>query len=390
VTATAVGTGTSFSVAVATAVAIATVTVTVTVTVSATVAIAIATSIPVSIAPAVLGKCVDGGKHCAVADPYRGKCRRGSTSDQCHERALRRLHSFCPGFFHSLRVTGRMRSSSVPKLQADRTLVEDRPGPWSDSISAAMILRVENTLFFLCLNQENRRRFRMKQYRLIGRASPQSPILRVEPREWNRFCIDPKECEVSLQHSENHFVARVGWLRATVLGANDGLTSTASLILGVASASAETSSILVAGVAGLVAGAMSMAAGEYVSVSSQSDTERADLARERRELATQPDTERKELAQIYVSRGVDLDLARPSGCSNRRATCLCKPKAVSSTYALMALRLTSYAVRANRTLDVLPRLDGIRTADHLGRQADTEGNPVIARVRHIGILPLVR
>ncbi len=112
------------------------------------------------------------------------------------------------------------------------------------------------------------------------------------------------------QHPENHLVARIGWLRAAVLGANDGIVSTASLIVGVAAASAATSEVLVAGVAGLVAGAMSMAAGEYVSVSSQSDTEQADLARERAELADQPEFEREELTQIYIERGVDADLAR--------------------------------------------------------------------------------
>jgi VIT1/CCC1 family predicted Fe2+/Mn2+ transporter len=110
-------------------------------------------------------------------------------------------------------------------------------------------------------------------------------------------------------HAENHLVDRIGWLRAAVLGANDGIVSTASLIVGVAAASANSSDILVAGVAGLVAGAMSMAAGEYVSVSSQSDTERADLARESKELTDDLDFEREELAQIYVKRGVDHDLA---------------------------------------------------------------------------------
>lgn len=110
-------------------------------------------------------------------------------------------------------------------------------------------------------------------------------------------------------HAEVHLVARIGWLRAAVLGANDGIVSTASLIVGVAAASAATSEVLVAGVAGLVAGAMSMAAGEYVSVSSQSDTEKADLARERNELATQPESEREELAQVYIGRGVSSDLA---------------------------------------------------------------------------------
>ena len=111
-------------------------------------------------------------------------------------------------------------------------------------------------------------------------------------------------------HPESHLVARIGWLRAAVLGANDGIVSTASLIVGVAAASAASSNILIAGVAGLVAGAMSMAAGEYVSVSSQSDTERADLARERTELANQPDFEREELAHIYMKRGLELTLAR--------------------------------------------------------------------------------
>lgn len=110
-------------------------------------------------------------------------------------------------------------------------------------------------------------------------------------------------------HTERHRVERIGWLRAAVLGANDGIVSTASLIVGVASASGTGSSILVAGVAGLVAGAMSMAAGEYVSVSSQSDTERADLARERSELASQPAFERAELAEVYIKRGVQRDLA---------------------------------------------------------------------------------
>jgi VIT1/CCC1 family predicted Fe2+/Mn2+ transporter len=113
-----------------------------------------------------------------------------------------------------------------------------------------------------------------------------------------------------LAHPEKHLVSRIGWLRAAVLGANDGIVSTASLIVGVAAASAATSEVLVAGVAGLVAGAMSMAAGEYVSVSSQSDTEQADLAREGAELATQPEFEREELARIHMERGVSSDLAQ--------------------------------------------------------------------------------
>jgi len=110
-------------------------------------------------------------------------------------------------------------------------------------------------------------------------------------------------------HPELHLVARVGWLRAAVLGANDGIVSTASLIVGVAAAGSPQSDVLVAGLAGLVAGAMSMAAGEYVSVSSQSDTEQADLARERAELATRPDFEHEELTRLYVDRGVHPDLA---------------------------------------------------------------------------------
>ncbi|MFA5952640.1 MAG: VIT family protein [Hyphomicrobium sp.] len=110
-------------------------------------------------------------------------------------------------------------------------------------------------------------------------------------------------------HPESHLVERIGWLRAAVLGANDGIVSTASLIVGVAASSAAPSDILVAGVAGLVAGAMSMAAGEYVSVSSQSDTERADLARESKELQENVAFEREELAQIYVKRGVEYGLA---------------------------------------------------------------------------------
>ncbi len=110
-------------------------------------------------------------------------------------------------------------------------------------------------------------------------------------------------------HRERHLIDRIGWLRAAVLGANDGLVSTASLIVGVAASAANTGEILVAGSAGLVAGAMSMAAGEYVSVSSQADTEQADLARERQELADDPGAEREELARIYVDRGLDHALA---------------------------------------------------------------------------------
>jgi len=110
-------------------------------------------------------------------------------------------------------------------------------------------------------------------------------------------------------HSERHNIGNTGWLRAAVLGANDGVLSTASLILGVATATHSHGSILIAGVSGLVAGALSMAAGEYVSVSSQADVEKADLARERRELATDKDAELKELTGIYVQRGLARDLA---------------------------------------------------------------------------------
>lgn len=110
-------------------------------------------------------------------------------------------------------------------------------------------------------------------------------------------------------HEERHAVSRIGWLRAAVLGANDGIVSTASLIVGVAAASAAKEDILIAGTAGLVAGAMSMAAGEFVSVSSQADTEKADLAREAAELDNDPDFERRELAEIYVTRGLEPALA---------------------------------------------------------------------------------
>jgi VIT1/CCC1 family predicted Fe2+/Mn2+ transporter len=113
-----------------------------------------------------------------------------------------------------------------------------------------------------------------------------------------------------MRHREQHRTDRIGWLRAAVLGANDGIVSTASLVVGVAAADASPHDILLAGVAGLVAGALSMAAGEYVSVSSQADTERADIARERRELAEAPAAEEDELAAIYERRGLDKTLAR--------------------------------------------------------------------------------
>jgi VIT1/CCC1 family predicted Fe2+/Mn2+ transporter len=111
-------------------------------------------------------------------------------------------------------------------------------------------------------------------------------------------------------HPESHLSSRIGWLRAAVLGANDGIISTSSLIVGVAAATPDRTAILIAGIAGLTAGALSMAAGEYVSVSSQSDTEEADLARERAELEEQPEFELEELADIYAARGVEKPLAR--------------------------------------------------------------------------------
>ena len=111
------------------------------------------------------------------------------------------------------------------------------------------------------------------------------------------------------RHRERHRIGRTGWLRAAVLGANDGIVSTASLVVGVAAAGTGRQEILLAGIAGLVAGSLSMAAGEYVSVSSQEDTEQADLARERKELETEPEAEERELAGIYVHRGLDPQLA---------------------------------------------------------------------------------
>lgn len=113
-----------------------------------------------------------------------------------------------------------------------------------------------------------------------------------------------------MRHRERHRTDRIGWLRAAVLGANDGIVSTASLVVGVAASHADRGQVLIAGVAGLVAGALSMAAGEYVSVSSQADTEQADLAREREELATVPAAEEDELTNIYVGRGLEPVLAR--------------------------------------------------------------------------------
>ena len=113
-----------------------------------------------------------------------------------------------------------------------------------------------------------------------------------------------------MAHRERHRSERIGWLRAAVLGANDGIVSTASLVVGVAAADAARQDVLITGIAGLVAGALSMAAGEYVSVSSQADTERADLQREQQELAADPEAEETELTGIYIKRGLDTELAR--------------------------------------------------------------------------------
>ena len=129
-----------------------------------------------------------------------------------------------------------------------------------------------------------------------------------------------------ITHRERHRTQHIGWLRAAVLGANDGIVSTASLVIGVAASKATHNAVLVAGVAGLVAGAMSMAAGEYVSVSSQSDTERADIERERVELAADEPYEKRELAAIYVKRGLDSGLAKQVAEQLIRPTGLLDPE----------------------------------------------------------------
>jgi vacuolar iron transporter family protein len=121
--------------------------------------------------------------------------------------------------------------------------------------------------------------------------------------------MSPRPAPAPLAHQELHRIGRAGWLRAAVLGANDGIVSTASLVIGVAAAAASRNAVALAGVAGLVAGATSMAAGEYVSVSSQRDAERADIGREQRELAADPEFEQVELTEIYVRRGLDRPLA---------------------------------------------------------------------------------
>lgn len=127
-------------------------------------------------------------------------------------------------------------------------------------------------------------------------------------------------------HREGHLIERIGWLRAAVLGANDGIISTSSLLVGVAAASTSPNEVIVAGIAGLVAGATAMAAGEYVSVSSQADTEAADLTKERRELADQPEAELEELTNIYVERGLDIFAGSPGGGSAHGQRCICDPR----------------------------------------------------------------
>src|SRR5262245_38212005 len=143
----------------------------------------------------------------------------------------------------------------------------------------------------------------------MGRAIDRSPRSSVTGRGRRRLPPARGASSMRPRHAEMHRTARIGWLRASVLGANDGIVSTASLVLGVAAAHAGTSGVLVAGTAGLVAGAMSMAAGEYVSVSSQADTERADLRREEIELSSDPEAELSELTAIYIGRGLDPVLA---------------------------------------------------------------------------------
>jgi VIT1/CCC1 family predicted Fe2+/Mn2+ transporter len=133
---------------------------------------------------------------------------------------------------------------------------------------------------------------------------------KLAPNQFIKITHHREKIKMAEKQKEQHRMERIGWLRAAVLGANDGIVSTASLIVGVAAASAGRSEVLVAGIAGLVAGAMSMAAGEYVSVSSQADTEQADLERERRELATEPEKEFDELTSIYMKRGLDESLAK--------------------------------------------------------------------------------
>ena len=145
-----------------------------------------------------------------------------------------------------------------------------------------------------------------------------APALGTGARRWHRIgpgrrqiaAVPPFTMIAFRRHAERHRTERIGWLRAAVLGANDGIVSTASLLIGVAAAGSGPSDVLLAGVAGLMAGAMSMAAGEYVSVHSQADTEQADLARERAELRADPEAERRELTSIYLARGLEPALAR--------------------------------------------------------------------------------
>lgn len=152
-----------------------------------------------------------------------------------------------------------------------------------------------------------------------------------------------------VSHRERHRTEHVGWLRAAVLGANDGILSTASLVLGVAAAHGTRSSVLVAGVAGLVAGAMSMAAGEYVSVHSQADTEKADLARERVELRADDEGERNELMAIYVGRGLDPSLAKQVANQLMAHDAIGAHAATNSAYLKLSERVR-FRLRSRRLL----------------------------------------
>ncbi len=201
-----------------------------------------------------------------------------------------------------------------------------------------------------------------------------------------------------MKHQEDHRTHRVGWLRAAVLGANDGIVSTASLIVGVAAAKPAAKSVLVAGIAGLTAGAMSMAAGEYVSVSSQSDTEKADLARERQELATQPEFEHAELAAIYVERGLDSELAQEVATQLMAKDALGSHArdelGISETLAakpVQAAFASAGSFAAGAALPLLlvilvprggPRLGGLRRLAPFPRPARCPGRPGRRRSRH--------
>ena len=185
-----------------------------------------------------------------------------------------------------------------------------------------------------------------------------------------------------LRHREGHRTSRTGWLRAAVLGANDGIVSTASLVVGVAAAGAAREDILLAGVAGAVAGALSMAAGEYVSVSSQADTERADLALERTELAADEDAEQRELAAIYVRRGLEPALARDRGAAVDGSRCARRSR-TGRTWTVRPTRSTAATGRPCLRRDVR----GWSTAADPRGHAATTGVDCSGRLRCIADLP---